>query len=328
MGMRHAQVIRELGLDLAGAAEINAEARAKAAGELGLPTDRLFADGFRAIDDLRPELVVVATTAPSHADLVCQAAGSGAKAILCEKPMAVSLNECDRMIAACAQSGTRLAINHQMRFMEQYTLPRAIVRGEAFAGLASMTVVCGNFGMAMNGSHYFEAFRVVADESPVTVQAWFSSEAVPNPRGAQFEDRAGSLRLTTASGRRFYMDCGADQGHGMFVSYAGRYGRLDIDELAGHVGLVTRKADHRQLPTTRYGMPWDSEQRTITPVDSISPTRAVMRALIEGKDFPDGRIGRMAVEILVAAYVSHERGGAVIDLRTESLPGDRVFPWA
>ena len=36
---------------------------------------------------------------------VCLGAKNGAKAILCEKPMAVSLAECDRMIEACATAG-------------------------------------------------------------------------------------------------------------------------------------------------------------------------------------------------------------------------------
>lgn len=328
MGMRHAQVIRDLGLELSGAAELSAETRLRAAGELGLPADRVFADGFEAIDRLQPDVVIVATTAPSHAALVCHAAAGGAKAILCEKPMAVSLADCDRMMEACRKSGTRLAINHQMRFMEQYTLPRTVVSGPEFGGLGSMQVICGNFGMAMNASHYFEAFRVVAGEPPISVQAWFSEDTVPNPRGAQFEDRAGCIRLETASGRRFYLDCSSDQGHGMFVSYAGRFGRLDIDELAGHMWLTRRKPEHRALPTTRYGMPWDKEDRPIAPADAIAPTRAVLEALLAGEDFPDGEVGRTAVEILVAAYLSHEQGGKMIHLQQTALPRERVFPWA
>src|SRR6478736_5636892 len=125
------------------------------------------------IERTRPELLVVSTTAPSHADLVCLGARNGAKAILCEKPMAVSLAECDRMIEACAASNTRLAVNHQMRFMQQYTRAKEIVEDASFGGLASATVVAGNFGMAMNGSHYFEMFRYLTDEMPAEVSAWF-----------------------------------------------------------------------------------------------------------------------------------------------------------
>jgi predicted dehydrogenase len=328
MGLRHLQVLKDLKLDVVGVSDMQEAARAKAATDFGLPALALFADARDMIERAKPELVVIATTAPSHAELVCLAARNGATAILCEKPMATSLADCDRMIEACGKSGTRLAVNHQMRFMEQYTKPKVLVEDEAFGGLGSVSVVAGNFGMAMNGSHYFEMFRYLTDEMPATVSAWFSSDTVPNPRGPQFEDRAGTIRLTTRKGRRFYMDASTDQGHGMHVTYAGPQGRLDVDELAGQAHLVVRKAEHRAQPTTRYGMPCEESTIAITPADSVAPTRAVLSALLAGENYPDGAVGRMAVEVLVAAYTSHEQGGRTIDLASGNLPRDRVFPWA
>lgn len=328
MGLRHLEVLRALKLDVVGVADLQEQARAKAASDCGVPAGALFADARKMIETTKPELLVVATTAPSHAEFVCLAAANGAKAILCEKPMAVSLAECDRMIEACKASGTLLAVNHQMRFMEQYTKAKDIVEDPSFGGLGSATVVAGNFGIAMNGSHYFEMFRYLTDEMPVQVAAWFSSETVANPRGAQFEDRAGSVRITTAKGRRFYLDASSNQGHGMHVTYAGPFGRLVVDELAGKAQLVVRKAEHRNVPTTRYGMPYDEHAIEITPADSVAPTRAVLEALLAGKNYPDGTVGRMAVEVLAAAYASNEQGGKTIELASANLPRDRKFPWA
>jgi hypothetical protein len=202
------------------------------------------------------------------------------------------------------------------------------VTSEAFGGLASVTVVAGNFGLAMNGSHYVEMFRFMTGERAARVASWFSSETVANPRGAEFVDRAGCLRLETASGQRFYMDAGTDQGHGMHVTYAGRNGRIDVDELEGHLRLVVRKAEHRAIPTTRYGMPWETSERRIAPADAVAPTRAVLDALLAGRDYPTGEDGRAVVEALVAAHLSDERGGATIDLASTTLPRERVFPWA
>jgi predicted dehydrogenase len=328
MGLRHLQVLRELGLDVVGASDAQEAARGKARVDFDLAPAALFANAEDMIGRFKPELVVVATTAPSHAALVCAAAGAGARAVLCEKPMAVSLAQCDAMIDACKASGTRLAINHQMRFMEQYTVPKALVREVSFGGLASISIVAGNIGIANNGSHYFEMFRYMTDETPATVAAWFSADRVPNPRGPQFDDRGGAVRLTTNSGKRFYMDAGTDQGHGMQVTYAGRNGRLEIDELAGRGRLVVRKAENSAAPTTRYGMPWDERELAVAPADAVAPTRAVLSALLAGKDYPDGAVGRMAVEVLVAAYLSHEQGGVMIDLAKTNLPRERMFAWA
>src|SRR5205814_558743 len=112
----------------------------------------------------------------------CAAADSGAKSILCEKPMACSIAECEKMIGACRGSGVKLAVNHPMRYMASYMEPKRIVQSEEFGGLISMTVIGGNFGMAMNGTHFFEGFRYLADEEPDEITAWLDSDLVANPR--------------------------------------------------------------------------------------------------------------------------------------------------
>jgi predicted dehydrogenase len=272
--------------------------------------------------------VVVATTAPSHADLVCHAAECGAQVILCEKPMAVSIAECDRMIAACEAAGTRLAINHQMRFMEQYTRIKDMLASDDFGGLSSATVIAGNFGLAMNGSHYFEAFRFLTDEPASRVSARFSEGDVPNPRGPQFRDKAGAIRVETASGKRLYIEASADQGHGIAVVYASRFGRVFVDELTGAIMAVHREPEHRELPTTRYGMPWVEITERIAPTSVIEPTKRVLQSLLEGGAYPTGADGLAAVRVLVAAYMSAEAGGEPVDLATTTLDRTRAFAWA
>jgi predicted dehydrogenase len=65
----------------------------------------------------RPDLHAVAVTAEHarHADLVLRAAARG-KHILCEKPMATTLADCDRMIAAVERTGVVFMQAFQMRF--------------------------------------------------------------------------------------------------------------------------------------------------------------------------------------------------------------------
>ncbi|MBE3141613.1 MAG: hypothetical protein IMZ53_13640 [Thermoplasmata archaeon] len=182
--------------------------------------------------------------------------------------------------------------------------------------------------MAMNGTHYFEMFRYMTDDAPVEVAAWFSPEKVSNPRGAQFEDRAGAVRLISASGKRFYMEISADQGHGVQVIYTGHYGQLVVDELAGNMKLITRDEKYRNLPSTRYGMPAIEKTFKIEPADVIGPSRAVLNALLNKANFPSGEEGRLAVSVLVGAYVSDENGHRPVRIDEELLPRERVFPWA
>lgn len=328
MGRRHVQAAHSLGLEVAGICDLNTEVLALTEREHGVPADRHFTELLLMVDRTKPDCLIIATTAPTHAAFTTAAAEAGVRHVLCEKPMAVSLAECDRMIEVCRAHDTALAINHQMRFMEQYTDPKAVFASPAFGGLRSVTVSAGNFGLSMNALHYFEMFRFLTDEVPRFVTAWFSTEAVPNPRGPQYQDRAGCVRLVTGSGRRFYIDCSADQGHGMYAVYAGPYGQLAVDELYGDLSLAVREEPHRALPTTRYGMPAERTKRTIEPASVIAPSAAVLRALLDRHDYPSGEDGRLAVAVLVAAYESAENGSRTLDLERHELPRGRTFPWA
>lgn len=327
MGRRHIAAVRLAGHVVAGVFDVSRMALEAARDEQGLSEAQLYADLDRLFNEVQPELVVISTTADSHCRLTCMAAERGARFILVEKPMAVSLGECDRMIESCRQHGAKLAVNHQMRFMEQYTEPKRLFDTPAYGGMASMTVVAGNFGFSMNGSHYFEAFRFLVDEPIVEVAAWFSTDVVPNPRGPQFEDRGGCIRATTVSGNRLYMEIGTDQGHGVNVVYACRNGMIVINELSGELTSTEREEQYRDLPTTRYGMPAISRQRKIQPAEVIDASAAVIRALCSGVNSVSGEDGRQVVEVLTAAYESAQRGGVPVRIDGQ-LDRDRLFPWA
>lgn len=327
MGLRHYTVIKRLNLNLVGAADMNPATHEDAVKE-GINADLIYANAADMFAKNNIDVAVIATTAPSHFLLVKMAAEAGAKYILCEKPMGVSLQQCDEMIDICKKADCKLAINHQMRFMDQYTTPKKLLNSPAHGGLSSMTVLAGNFGFSMNGCHYFEAFRYMCDDQPKTISAWFSDETIANPRGEQFEDRAGAIRVETENGKRYYMDISGDQGHGMHVSYMSRNGRIDVDELAGYMREVVREEEHRDMPTTRYGMPYETHISDIKPADAVTPTQDVLKALLDGKNYPTGEDGRTAIELLVAAYQSAEKGGVPIDLAQLSLDRTQKYPWA
>ena len=325
MGFLHLEILKSLSFEVVGICDQETENLQKAANELDLAESCLFTDATELFNQAKPELVVIATTAPSHCELVCLAAESGTKFILCEKPMAVSIAQCNRMIDTCRQHGTELAINHQMRFMDHYVTIKKMA-GD-LGGIHSVTVIAGNMGLAMNGTHYFEMFRYITEEKPTKAYAWFSDEVVPNPRGDMFEDRAGTLRLESESGKRFYLECGADLGHGIKTVFAGPFGQIVLDELTGQLDIAVREESYRNLPTTRYGMPAHTKQHQVPPIDIQEPTRQVVQALIQRQDYPDGTIGRMTIETLVAAYTSHEADNGCVAIDSQ-LSVSRTFPWA
>lgn len=328
MGLRHVQVARNLGWPVVGVADSNAAALSKAATDFGLDGSHLFESADALFARTRLEGVVIATTAPSHAPLVLQAAAAGVKYILCEKPMAVSIAQGEQMLQACRERGALLAVNHQMRFMEQYTCIKERIDQPQFGGLRSVVVLGSNFGLAMNGTHYFEMFRYLTGQEVASVSAWLDDDDVPNPRGPMFLDKGGQIRGSNRSGQSLLLDCSTSVGHGVQVAYLCRNGQIIVDELSGHVRAIHRKAEFADLPTTRYAMPADEIVTSITPADVIEPTQSVWQSLVSGANFPDGEAGLHAIRCAAAASASHEIGGRPVALSSAELNKNRVFPWA
>jgi len=73
-------------------------------------------------------LDAVSITLPTHlhAASSIQALDAGVH-VLCEKPMALTLDECDRMIAAAGRSGKHLMIGHCIRFWPEYVKARELI---------------------------------------------------------------------------------------------------------------------------------------------------------------------------------------------------------
>ena len=94
-----------------------------------------------------PDLTVIATTAPSHAILIEALASHGRKVIICEKPLATSISEAIRVSELVDSEGLTIAVNHQMRFMDQYLSVRRFQTEFSLGQLCSMTVSGANFGL-------------------------------------------------------------------------------------------------------------------------------------------------------------------------------------
>jgi predicted dehydrogenase len=83
----------------------------------GVPERSIYT--YENFDQIRnnPDIDVVYVVLPNsmHAEFTIRAAKAG-KHVLCEKPMAISVKECDEMIAACKAAGRKLAIAYRLHF--------------------------------------------------------------------------------------------------------------------------------------------------------------------------------------------------------------------
>lgn len=90
---------------------------ARLAEQLGV--SRVYNDPQQLLDDPQIDAVLIAAPARSHAELVISAAHAG-KGIFCEKPMAITLDEADRAIAAAADAHVVLQVGFNRRFARSF----------------------------------------------------------------------------------------------------------------------------------------------------------------------------------------------------------------
>lgn len=108
--------------------DVNREAAESLAARCGIPT---VAESSHAIfANPRIEAVLICSSTDTHADLIVEAAQAG-KHIFCEKPIAHSLPEIDRALAAVKAAGVQLQIGFNRRFDSNFARVRqAVVNGE------------------------------------------------------------------------------------------------------------------------------------------------------------------------------------------------------
>jgi predicted dehydrogenase len=98
-----------------------------------------FSDMHEMMEEIDVDVVVVLTESGYHAKHVIELAKYG-KHIMVEKPMALTLDDCDKMIQECDKSGSRLFVIKQNRFNVPVVKAREALESGRFGKLILGTV--------------------------------------------------------------------------------------------------------------------------------------------------------------------------------------------
>ena len=74
------------------------------------------------------DVIDLCTPTHLHSEMVLQAAAAGSH-IICEKPLALTVEQAREMLLACQKAGVRLLVAHVVRFFPEYALAKAAVDG-------------------------------------------------------------------------------------------------------------------------------------------------------------------------------------------------------
>lgn len=124
VGRLHARALSQLpDSNLVAACDANQERAASFAREFG---GHAYTDVKEMIGHAGIDAATIATPHPLHAEATIACAQAGVH-VLVEKPLAASLKDCDEMIAAARNAGTRLGVVSQRRFLEPVRRMKAAI---------------------------------------------------------------------------------------------------------------------------------------------------------------------------------------------------------
>lgn len=133
------------------------------------PDARIHADWRALLDDPAIEAVIVAVPNHLHAEIAIEALNAG-KHVLLEKPMALSLAQCDALIEAASRAGRVLTIGHELRLSSQWGRIGALIQQGAIGKPQAVNLTLFRFPYRQgSGGWRYDATRV---------GSWLLEEAV------------------------------------------------------------------------------------------------------------------------------------------------------
>ena len=159
-----------------------------------------YADARDMMDKEGLDVVSICTWHKLHAPMTIAACARRPKAILCEKPMAVNMGECDEMMIAVRRNDVKLAIAHQRRFNPVWTDARNLI-AEGAVGKVRHVTCSGSQGLLNDCSHMFDFMRyVLGDPAPEWVIGNISNARPTGTSGISASRTAARVSWASTTG--------------------------------------------------------------------------------------------------------------------------------
>jgi predicted dehydrogenase len=124
-------------VDLVALCDLNEEGARKLAAEFGIP--RTYTNLQEMIEQEQPQLVDICTPPQTHMKLSVDAMKSGCN-VLIEKPMALTMEECDAIVDASQQHGVKVCVGHSDLFYYPFIEARELVASGAIGEFRGMRI--------------------------------------------------------------------------------------------------------------------------------------------------------------------------------------------
>lgn len=281
-----------------------------------------YSDYGQMLHEVRPDIVCIATRQTMHADQIELAAAAGVRGILCDKPLATTLTESDRIIAACQAHSVALLFGLDRRHLTPYQQLRQMIADGVVGDVRSM-IAHGVPNLINHGCHNYDtALMLLGDPEPVWASGLVDDVSNEPPDSRRRLDPSGRGMVGLDNG--VVVSFSGDGGKKPSFEIIGEEGRLIILDDANEVYLWSK--NEKQISgTSRLDIPPHKENWPAGPAMVADLVNAIVARTPTHCDVAHAR---RATEIGFALHLSHQNGGIRLPLpaddRALSIPS---FPW-
>lgn len=246
--------------ELIAAADPSADARRSVAA--GFPGIRQFSDYRDMLAECKPDVVCIATPAPSHAPIAADVLEYGPRGLLLEKPLASDVATAEGLLNRIREAGYPLAVPHGMLVLPAALEVKTRIRGGDIGQITAVDVQ--NSVDLLNGGIHWLAYLIdVFDEDrPSSVNARFDVSGHDVNDAVQVESQ-GTTRIEFQSGVRIDLHSGTkttpasdvlprEEQQGALFRVSGSHGVMEFSAWAGsywiQVGHAGAELVRRPLP--------------------------------------------------------------------------------
>lgn len=302
----------------------------KWAQQYGFPEKNIlgYADLARLAD--RPEIAIVHVVTPNglHAAHTIGAAKAG-KHVMCEKPMATSVRECEEMIGAVKRAGVQLGVSYRLHFEPHHQEMIRLAREKVYGAVKCLTTefswargdnkpwlldqkLAGGGAAFDTGVYCIQAGCYLTGETPTHASAIPTRTRDVYPR--EIEETM-SFTLEFPGGA--VMQGRASYAHGM--------SQCDVGCEKGTFSCVPGPTGGSVFAQSSFGKPNGKQlmlplKKTFKAEDTLQLGVLLdefAKAITEKRPFlASGEMGLRDIRILEAVYTSAAQGGARVKVRT------------
>jgi len=123
-----------------------------------------YSDARELLEAEKPQIVSVCTPDNTHYELICAILETpGVRAILAEKPLAMSLEQANAIVDLANRSRVVLAVNYSRRYAKDYLSLKEMIRS---GQIGKVQTIGGYYskGTLHNGTHWFDLARFLIGE--------------------------------------------------------------------------------------------------------------------------------------------------------------------